>query len=69
MTSVTAATELVTLHGTVPTTAPMVSVAPGEEREEVGAVVEGEVDDMGLAAEAGKIACSLSGLYKFCKIA
>lgn len=52
MTSVTAATELVILHGIVPMTAPMVSVAPGEEREGVGAAVEGEVDDMGLAAEA-----------------
>lgn len=41
MMSVTAATELVTLHGIVPMTALMVSVAPEEEE-----------DDMGLAAEA-----------------
>lgn len=55
MMSVTAATELVTLHGIVPMTALMVSVAPEEEREGVGAAVEGEEeDDMGLAAEAGK---------------
>lgn len=52
MTSVTAATELVTLHAIVPTIAPMVSVAPEEEREGVGATVEGEADDMVLAAEA-----------------
>lgn len=53
MMSVTAATELVTLHGIVPMTALMVSVAPEEEREGVGAAVEGEEeDDMGLAAEA-----------------
>lgn len=55
MMSVTAATELVTLHGIVRMTALMVSVAPEEEREGVGAAVEGEEeDDMGLAAEAGK---------------
>lgn len=53
MMSVTAATELVTLHGIVPMTALMVSVAPEEEREGVGAAVEvEEEDDMGLAAEA-----------------
>lgn len=64
MMSVTAATELVTLHGIVPMTALMVSVAPEEEREGVGAAVEGEEeDDMGLAAEAGKRACCLSSLY------
>lgn len=67
MTSVTAATELVTLHAIVPTIAPMVSVAPEEEREGVGATVEGEADDMVLAAEAGKLACRLTllGLYEF----